>query len=41
MYKLVNGYKFFNVTSDVAYNNPIYNTKFKIAIKEHKLNSES
>ena len=41
MYRdLVKSFKFFNVMSDVAYNNPIYNEKkFKIAIKEHKLNS--
>ena len=42
MYRdLVKSFKFFNVMSDIAYNNPIYNEKkFKIAIKEHKLNSE-
>ena len=37
---LVKSFKFFNVMSDYAYNNPIYSeNRFKIAIKEHKLNS--
>ena len=37
---LVKSFKFFNVMTDLGYNNPIYNeNKFKIAIKEHKLNS--
>ena len=37
---LVKSFKFFNVMTDFGYNNPIYNeNEFKIAIKEHKLNS--
>ena len=40
MYSRTKSFKFFNVMTDLGYNNPIYNeNKFKIAIKEHKLNS--